>query len=536
MEYALAKADFLHVSDIVLVQALCNFLLVGRRHDSPSFIWMMTGLAIRMGQALGLQRDGSHFEHLTPYEIEIRRRVWWILCILDVRSSEDQRAELTIAPGSFDTKFPLNLNDSDIDPDSKQGLVEREGLTDMTFARISIELCEITRRVVTLGSKDEAPNLEEQSKLLNEMHESVHRSYLQHSTEPGNIVYWAWIAIVRITVGKMKLLTHLPVLFSSPSEHFSEDLRNKLLVSAIEVAEHNHAISAEPRCRQWRWILQTYTHWHAIVYLLIEMTRRPWSPIIERAWISLQSPWLIPTHQFNVDKHLRVWVPLRKLMAKARAHREAEVERLRTDKWAARQLEASDDRFSVPLTAGPLSAEDAIVMFRDRWRKLIDLQEEIGQRQHATEDQNIPISQPWMSNPAVSAEQQSHIQEAANQTNTMNTTYYNTSVTTNSAMSYSNTAPPLIPQFTFNEPLTTDQGANMGFPGNFTTQVPTRPVDGSGVLGWLWAGADPASDMFSDVNINAMDVNMDLEGEIDWSRWVESAQGMEMDAVQGGTK
>jgi hypothetical protein len=90
LELALAKADFLNNFDLVLLQAFTIFLYLVRRHDSPRFVWMMTGLAIRMGQALGLHRDGSNFKNLTPYDIEMRRRVWWSLCMLDVRASEDQ--------------------------------------------------------------------------------------------------------------------------------------------------------------------------------------------------------------------------------------------------------------------------------------------------------------------------------------------------------------------------------------------------------------------------------------------------------------
>ena len=75
LEHALAKADFLNAPDIVLVQAFAIFLLLLRRHDSPRFVWMMTGLLIRMAQYLGLQRDGAHFEHLTPFDIEMRRKL-----------------------------------------------------------------------------------------------------------------------------------------------------------------------------------------------------------------------------------------------------------------------------------------------------------------------------------------------------------------------------------------------------------------------------------------------------------------------------
>jgi hypothetical protein len=120
LEYSLAKADFLNSSDIVLVQAFANFVGVVRRHDSPRLVWMMTGLLIRMAQYLGLQRDGSHFSHLTPYEIEMRRRVWWSVVNLDLRASEDQGTDLAIVHNSFDTKMPLNINDADIGPETTE--------------------------------------------------------------------------------------------------------------------------------------------------------------------------------------------------------------------------------------------------------------------------------------------------------------------------------------------------------------------------------------------------------------------------------
>lgn len=101
LEHALAEADFLNNPDIILVQALTIFSLLVRRHDSPRFVWMMTGIVIRMAHYLGLQRDGTHFEHLSPFDIEVRRRVWWAVCNLDLRACEDQGTDLMITSDSF---------------------------------------------------------------------------------------------------------------------------------------------------------------------------------------------------------------------------------------------------------------------------------------------------------------------------------------------------------------------------------------------------------------------------------------------------
>ena len=371
LEHALAKADFLNVPDLVLVQAFAIFLCLVRRHDSPRFVWMMTGLLIRMGQALGLHRDGADFEHLSPYEIEMRRRVWWTLCMLDVRASEDQGTDYMIARGSFNTKLPLNINDADIEPETIQMPTGRVGITDMTFPLVSFEMCEVTKQMMAQIAKEGAPGIEEQNCLLNEIYQKLDRGYLQYSVEPGDIAYWVGVTIARLVMAKMTLFIYLPILFSSPSEHFLDKIRTKLLVAAIEIAEYNHALNAEQACRHWRWVFQTYTHWYAIVFLLIEISRRPWSPIVERAWVALHSQWLIPA-QSHMDKNLRIWVPLRRLTANARKHREAELERLRRDPQAAEMLETEDQMLPVPASPGPFPAgSDAVEVFHERWRKLL---------------------------------------------------------------------------------------------------------------------------------------------------------------------
>jgi hypothetical protein len=94
---------------------------------------MMTGLVIRMATYLGLQRDGGDFKHLTPFEVELQRKVWYGCCQLDGRAAEDQGTSLLISYGSYNTKIPLNINVEDLDPDTKEMPVEREGITDMTI-------------------------------------------------------------------------------------------------------------------------------------------------------------------------------------------------------------------------------------------------------------------------------------------------------------------------------------------------------------------------------------------------------------------
>ena len=511
LEHALAKADFLNVPDIVLVQAFSNFLCLLRRHDSPRFVWMLTGLLIRMAQALGLQRDGANFEHLTPFEIEMRRRAWWAVCLLDMRSSEDQGMDLTITSGSFDTKIPLNINDADIDPESKQMPAEREGITDMSFSRINCETLVVVRQLMAPGVRDGAAGLEDKSRLLNEIYQRFERGYFQYTTESGNIIYWVLVTVARLVMAKMTLIVFLPLLFSSPNEHLSEEIRAKLLVAAIEVAEYNHALNAEQACRQWRWIYQTYTHWHAIVYLLIEISRRPWSPIVERAWIVLHSVWLIPV-QVPMDKNLRIWVPIRKLTTKARKHRDSELNRLRADPQAAAKLEMEDLKFPLPSSVPAGSSVDGI---RDQWRNLVFISK-------GPEESTVPgLADPSI-HPNYASQPNSRSISNSPGDFSSNVTFKPTYVSmsgqqdghTMESTNIRYDTPNAASELAFGQP-----------PHN---AFPTGSMDmGFGGVPWLWADTDPSFNMFSNLDVDSVDVNMDLDGEVNWNSWFESAKGME---------
>ena len=537
LEHALAKADFLNNPNLTLIQAFALFLFLGRRHDSPRFMWMMTGLIIRMAQSLGLQRDGTHFEHLTPFEIEYRRRVWWGICMLDVRASEDQGTELTIVTGSFDTKIPLNINDADFGPETKQLPPERDSVQGMPIARI----CELTRQMIIPGVKDGKASLEDQNRLLNEIYQKFAQGGFQSTAGLGNIIYWVGMKIAHLVVAKMTLIHFLPVLFTSPGENMGE-MRTKLLIAAIEVAEYNHELNAEEACRQWRWVYQTYTHWYAIVYLLIETSRRPWSPIMERAWVALHSTWLIPA-QSMMSQNVRIWFPLRKLMAKARKHRDAEIKRLQSDPQAAIKLELEDENAPLPSSSGPFPNRASADIFRERWRQIAAQPQ--GPRaglQLPTfpdgGDSDLSTQTARTSQPTALSTLDYNPSDLGSST-LFESTYLGINGQHDSQIMKSTKNPSGEPAVLSSATNKTDfsQVANPAYDA-FST-VPTDWLDaqamGPGFDPYIWGDIDPSVNMFTNLSDGAFDVNMDSGSEVNWYNWVESAKDMEVDSGPGGS-
>ena len=80
-EQALARAGFLATQELIVVQAFTLFLTCARRQSDNRSVWTLTGLLLRMGHSLGVHRDGVQFG-LSPFDTEMRRRLWWQICTL----------------------------------------------------------------------------------------------------------------------------------------------------------------------------------------------------------------------------------------------------------------------------------------------------------------------------------------------------------------------------------------------------------------------------------------------------------------------
>lgn len=142
--------------------------------------------------SLGLHRDGEKFG-LSPYNTEMRRRLWWQICVLDVRASEDHGSDPSIFDHTFDTKFPLSINDEDLDPDAKEPPQPREGVSDMTFVLVRFEICALSKRL-QYNAPGRGPfssgnptklTLEEKEELIKETESRLEENYLKYCENAG---------------------------------------------------------------------------------------------------------------------------------------------------------------------------------------------------------------------------------------------------------------------------------------------------------------------------------------------------------------
>lgn len=331
-EQALARAGFLNTNEIVTVQAFVLFLVCVRRHDDSKFVWSLTGLALRISQSLGLHRDGTKFG-LSPFDTEMRRRLWWQLCALDTRAAEDHASDPSILDFSFDTEFPLSINDEDLDPEATEFPKPQPGVSEMTFCLLRYEICFLSRKLTytppgatpcQLGGR--ILTLEDKEALIRDTTRHLEVTYLQYCNDAGPL-YWVSATIARLIMAKMSLIIYHPITQPGKPSSLPQDIKDRLFTASIEIIEYSHILETEASTKKWGWLFHTYIQWHAIAFILGELCARDNSEIVARAWKALDVVFEDWGRVLTHTKSGLLWLPMRKLMAKARKKREENMQR-----------------------------------------------------------------------------------------------------------------------------------------------------------------------------------------------------------------
>lgn len=300
VEQALTRASFLTSSSLMTLQAFVFFLVCVRHEDCSRLVWSLSGLAIRLAQALGIHRDGS-IVALTPFETEMQRRLWWQISIVDTRAAEDHSTDPSFSRKFFDTRLPLNINDDDISPTSKDASQGHVGTTEMTSCHIRYELC-IAIRQLSFVPQANTPHhtgsatrtLEEKNRIIETCHQRIESRYLQHCDKSVSIL-WLCATVARLIMAKMWLMSqHLSRGISMSQWHSgpqSSDVRERFYVTSVEVVEYSHLLITDENTAKWGWLFRTYMQWRLVAFILAELWVRPPRPDYERGWSAVKMVW-----------------------------------------------------------------------------------------------------------------------------------------------------------------------------------------------------------------------------------------------------
>ncbi|KAH8592662.1 fungal-specific transcription factor domain-containing protein [Bisporella sp. PMI_857] len=326
-ERALARASFMTSSEMMILQALVLFLSCVRRHDDARFSWTLIALIVRIAQAIGVHRDAKKY-NLSPYETEMRRRLWFYISMLELRAAMDQGTAYLIAEGFSDVEIPLNINDSDLDPQMTELPSPKTGITEMTYMLTKYEIGILLRKLRLspqlegLGSVPE-PSLEEKELMAAECARNMEEKYLKYCSDDEPL-QWLIATSARLFFAKIPLIIYHPVLFSDLTYPLSQDIKDRLFLASIQTLEYSYMLERESTSQCWGWLFHTYIQWHAIAFILRELPRRPnKTETTQRACDSLDLGFNYWDEISRDGKYALLWAPLKKLIITTRTKRHA---------------------------------------------------------------------------------------------------------------------------------------------------------------------------------------------------------------------
>jgi hypothetical protein len=142
---------------------------------------------------------------------------------------------------------------------------------------------------------------------------------------------WVTATISRLIMSKMWLIVYHPHQRKDGGASLPQATKDRLFITSLENVEYSILLETEARTMKWGWLFRTYVQWHAIAFLLSELCVRTKGAAVERAWRALEATagrWWFPLNDTSANRKGQqgcLWMPLRKLLAKARAAREREM-------------------------------------------------------------------------------------------------------------------------------------------------------------------------------------------------------------------
>ena len=114
---ALALADITrpqpYTIEVLTVYMQIEFL---RSQENHVKLWFALAVLVRVALRMGYHRDPRHFAGMSPFQGEMRRRVWHFLHMMDSLMSFSIGLPSMLRCVESDTRLPRNLHDADIAP------------------------------------------------------------------------------------------------------------------------------------------------------------------------------------------------------------------------------------------------------------------------------------------------------------------------------------------------------------------------------------------------------------------------------------
>ena len=264
---ALVNASWLKTTAMPVLQAFTLFLIALRTQIGSHTFWILTGIAIRMAQRIGLHNDRES-QGLSPFLVQMRRRLFWQIVPLDSYAGQTSGTGISVSPETWDTKQPLNIDDDQIFPGMTEVPSEQRGASEMIFCLSRMELSNFYNRtgvkLMDKGGMVQMKNREEIERLIDEVEDRIELKYLRYC-DILNPLHLVTTGMTRSAVNAARLRARMPLLMQ---ESTSDEERRKTCILANKVLDTISAMLSNPALQKFRWQIQAFFLWDSLLCLL----------------------------------------------------------------------------------------------------------------------------------------------------------------------------------------------------------------------------------------------------------------------------
>lgn len=322
--------------------ALRQISLQGRYNRHA--VWIFNGLAVRIAQKMGLHRDPEALG-LSPFECEMRRRLWWQIIMLDAKYAMFSGLSHSLLPSNCDTGPPKNLNDVDIDPSAKKPYQDREGPTEMIFCLLTYKFARflldapgfegmaMVKRSATDGNGPTEEQLNEYRRKVSVLRQDLLDILEKNSDRRAGPVHEMAVALREHLIARLDELA-TPVEQQSDwgiEVHSAEDNTFKV---AITIFEHDSANSVGGMVPAFTWFSLLHFQIDLFLYLVGQLSRRTEGALVDRAWVQVEAVYSVHPELLDINNKkfvtvssyvLRAWKKREQaLLAQAEAQAQAQ--------------------------------------------------------------------------------------------------------------------------------------------------------------------------------------------------------------------
>jgi hypothetical protein len=196
----------LHTIIALMIYMEAEFL---RSQEDQVHPYLLIGNAVRLALRMGLHRDATKVGgSISPYQAEIRRRVWQQICQTDLLASFHLGLPGMAASIDSDTLLPRNLRDEDFSEDSLELPPSRpeSDITPLTYTICKSRMCRVIGQIGILAHRLTPPSYTEMLKwdaLLKEAYDQVPNFYRLDDVD----------SLVTYTPGRICIIFALGIFF-----------------------------------------------------------------------------------------------------------------------------------------------------------------------------------------------------------------------------------------------------------------------------------------------------------------------------------